>query len=127
MLVYYGGWEVYYIKKKVVVSASHWLELPYESLCTKAHGHNWTVYIYCAAHQLDGNGMVIDFAKIKALINDKLDHQCLNDVFDFNPTAENIARWVVNNVEHCYKATIVENEGSEATYDRKQSFGGSQC
>ena len=36
--------------------------------------------------------MIIDFKHIKNAIMDKLDHQYINDVIDFNPTAENMSR-----------------------------------
>ena len=48
----------------------------------------------------------------------KLDHQFLNDVVDFNPTAENMARWVCEQVPHCYKVQIQESEGNVVEYER---------
>lgn len=60
--------------------------------------------------------MVTDFTVIKELICDKLDHACLNDVLPFNPTAENIACWVVENVPNCYRADVQESEGNVASY-----------
>ena len=32
-------------------------------------------------------------------------------------TAENIAKWIVDTVPHCYKATVVESENNEASYE----------
>ena len=61
--------------------------------------------------------MVIDFKLIKELVHKKLDHQNFNNVLDFNPTAENIAKWIVETVPHCYKATVIESENNEATYE----------
>jgi 6-pyruvoyltetrahydropterin/6-carboxytetrahydropterin synthase len=60
--------------------------------------------------------MVIDFTIIKKLINEKLDHKHMNDVLDFNPTAENIAKWIVDNIPKCYKAEVQESEGNLASY-----------
>jgi 6-pyruvoyltetrahydropterin/6-carboxytetrahydropterin synthase len=61
--------------------------------------------------------MVVDFKHIKNKIHDKLDHTYLNEVLDFNPTAENMARWIVDNIPLCYKATVQESEGNIATYE----------
>ena len=108
---------MYYVKKRLEVSASHRLKLSYESKCQNLHGHNWIIYVYCKSETLNQDGMVMDFTHIKRDIQDKLDHQNLNEVLDFNPTAENIAKWIVDNLEFCYKATVIESENNEATYE----------
>ena len=66
---------------------------------------------------LDENGMVVDFSRIKELVHGKLDHQFLNDVMDANPTAENMARWICEQVPHCYKVQIQESEGNLVEYE----------
>ena len=109
---------MYYIQKKIEISACHRLDLDYESKCTRVHGHNWTIIVYCRSEQLDRNGMVIDFSEIKRLVKKPLDHQVLNDVLDFNTTAENLARWVVERVPFCYKASVQESEGNIAVYEK---------
>lgn len=107
---------MYYISKRIEISASHKLALDYESKCTNLHGHNWIITVFCRSSKLDSNGMVCDFTHIKKAVHDRLDHKSLNDILKFNPTAENIARWVVDNVKNCYKCSVQESEGNIATY-----------
>lgn len=105
---------MYYIQKKLEISASHHLVLDYESKCSQLHGHNWVITICCKTKTLNQNGMVVDFTEIKRKIKDRLDHQNLNDVLPFNPTAENIAAWVVRQFPQCYKAIVEESFGNVA-------------
>lgn len=85
---------MYTVTKRIEVSAAHSLELPYESKCKNFHGHNWIIDIEITADSLTDYGMVLDFVEIKKLIHSKLDHQNLNEILDVNPTAENIAYWI---------------------------------
>lgn len=107
---------MYYVSKRMEIAGAHHLNLNYDSPCTNVHGHNWIITVYCKSEQLDENGMVADFALIKKQIHGKLDHQDLNKVISFNPTAENIAKWIVDQIPTCYKATVQESEGNVATY-----------
>lgn len=107
---------MYYISKRIEIAFAHRLSLNYESKCQRLHGHNGIATIYCCAEELDENGMVADFTHIKQKISDRLDHQTLNDLFTFNPTAENLARWIAEEIPHCYKVTFQESEGNVACY-----------
>lgn len=110
---------MYYVRKRLEISASHQLSLKYKSKCENLHGHNWIVEIYMKSKTLDENGMVYDFTHIKEKIKSKLDHQNLNDVLKgINPTAENIAKWIVEQLgEKCYKVSVQESEGNIAVYE----------
>ncbi len=118
---------MYYVQKRMEISAAHQLDLPYESKCLRLHGHNYicNVYCRCPEGQLTSYGMVVDFTHVKKAIQDQLDHYYLNEVLEgLNPTAENMARWICDEVnkimEHgdCYKVTVQESEGNVAGYER---------
>lgn len=108
---------MYYIQKTLEISACHQLQLTYESKCTRLHGHNWRITLYCKSRQLDENGMVCDFSDIKAKIHGFLDHGNLNELLPFNPTAENIARWCTDLIPTCYKTEVQESFGNIAIYE----------
>lgn len=108
---------MYYVKKTLEISAAHRLQLDYESKCNNLHGHNWVITIYCKSKELDRNGMVVDFTHIKKLVKGQLDHKLLNDVLPCQPTAENIARWLTEQIPNCYRADVQESEGNMASYE----------
>lgn len=107
---------MYYIKKTIEIAACHQLNLSYESKCTSMHGHNWIITIYCKAKELNIDGMVCDFSHVKRTIHGRLDHGNLNELLPFNPTAENIACWIVEQIPECYRADVQESENNIATY-----------
>ena len=109
--------RMYTIVKRMEISASHSLSLSYPSKCENLHGHNWIIKVYCRSHSLNEDGMVIDFSHIKKIINDKMDHKNLNEVFKFNPTAENIAKWICDQIDTCFKVEVQESEGNIAIYE----------
>ena len=99
------------------ISASHSLKLSYQSKCENLHGHNWIITIYCRSKELNEDGMVVDFTHVKEKVMSRLDYQNLNEVLPFNTTAENIARWVCEQVPYCYRVEVQESEGNIAVYE----------
>ena len=100
------------------ISAAHSLTLSYPSKCSNLHGHNWIITVYCRSHQLNADGMVVDFTHIKQVVQENLDHKVLNDVLPFNPTAENIAYWICEQIPNCYKVEVQESEGNVVIYEK---------
>lgn len=109
---------MYYVKKRMEIAGAHNLKLSYQSKCANLHGHNWIITVYCKAREVNADGMVMDFTHIKREISDKLDHAYLNEVVDFNPTAENMAKWICDRIPGCYKVCVQESEGNVAWYER---------
>ncbi len=107
---------MYYITKRFELAGCHRLELSYESKCSRMHGHNWIVTVHCRAKELNSDGMVVDFSHIKERITGYLDHGNFNELLPFNPTAENIARWICEQIPHCYRVDVQESEGNTASY-----------
>ena len=86
---------MYTIKKEFGFSASHQLlGLKENHPCSRIHGHNYTVIVTLQSRSLNKHGFVMDYRDlepIKQFINDKLDHQHLNYVFNHQPSAEKMA------------------------------------
>jgi 6-pyruvoyltetrahydropterin/6-carboxytetrahydropterin synthase len=92
----------------------------HESKCAHLHGHNYRVYFKVASPELDSVGRILDFSVIKERLclwlEDNWDHKFLlwehdplhsdlkqlvpNDIVTvpFNPTAENMAQYLVNEI-----------------------------
>ncbi|MBQ8300987.1 MAG: 6-carboxytetrahydropterin synthase QueD [Clostridia bacterium] len=108
---------MYEVKKRLEISAAHKLCLDYDSKCTNLHGHNWIVDVYLQSKTLDSNGMVMDFTHIKKKIQDKFDHKVINEVVDFNPTAENLAKYICDELQpYCYRVDVQESIDNVACY-----------
>lgn len=88
------------IRKEFNFSASHQLHgLPVEHPCSRLHGHNYVVTVELSSITLNETGFVKDYREldlIKKWIDNVLDHQHLNEVFNMNPTAENMAKFIFN-------------------------------
>ena len=109
---------MYTVIKRMEVSAAHFLKLSYPSKCENLHGHNWIITVYCRSEELNSDGMVVDFTHIKEVVMGNLDHKCINDVLPCNPTAENIAKWICDQVPFCYRVDVQESEGNTVIYEK---------
>lgn len=90
---------MYKITKTFSIDAAHQLRgLPKDHPCGRLHGHCWKFEIIIEAEELDEKmGWLIDFGRLSASLK-VFDHRCWNDIPPFdhlNPTAENIAYYVV--------------------------------
>ena len=111
---------MYTLKLNYHFDAAHRLMLNYESACTNIHGHRWDVLIEIKSTKLNANGILIDFKQLKEIVNE-LDHKMLNEILDFNPTAENISKYLHNkilklNPQSKVKITIWESPEASITY-----------
>ena len=108
---------MYEVRKRIEISAAHRLILDYESKCTNLHGHNWIIVVFLRSETLNKNGMIMDFTEIKRKIQDKFDHKVINDEVDFNPTAENIAKYICDVLApYCYRVDVQESIDNVASY-----------
>ena len=108
---------MYEVRKRIEISAAHRLILDYESKCTNLHGHNWIIDVFLRSETLNKNGMIMDFTEIKRKIQDKFDHKVINDEVNFNPTAENIAKYICDVLApYCYRVDVQESIDNVASY-----------
>lgn len=124
------AWQLCRIGKTYKFSAAHRLPLvPVSHKCNRLHGHNYKVEVEIRGEiaQKDGFCGNVDFFEIDnemKPILETLDHHYLNDIDGLeNPTAELIAKWILNKYprailfsvkvweeEDCW-AMVVNNEG----------------
>lgn len=74
----------------------------YEGKCKRLHGHTYKLEVTVKGYP-DNRGLVIDFGDLKSIVNEeiieRLDHEYLNDIFDFNTTCENMVEWMFGKLE----------------------------
>ena len=114
------------LKLKHHFDAAHRLD-GYSGKCSNLHGHRWEVEVSIEGDIDEKTGMLMDFTQIKKII-DELDHKALlrdcaentnlinvlNEmkieikVFNFKPTAENIAIYLKTQIKEILINSIVE-------------------
>lgn len=101
---------MYEVTVRTRFSAAHQLRY-YDGKYENLHGHNWTATVTVQAGELDAIGVGIDFVKLKEMTDDilsKIDYQNMNQVPPFdkqNPSAENVARWLFQELSKDVNAT----------------------
>jgi 6-pyruvoyltetrahydropterin/6-carboxytetrahydropterin synthase len=94
-----SSFAMYELKVITDFSAAHQLK-NFHGACEDLHGHNWKIEVCVTGDALDETGVVIDFRVLKQYLNTimaGLDHKFLNNLEAFkdqNPSSENIARYV---------------------------------
>ena len=82
----------------------------YKGKCENVHGHNYRCQVTLEGERLDEIGLLVDFVELKKAVHavlDRMDHQWLNDFPPFdvlNPSAENMARYIYEQVSEGLKA-----------------------
>ena len=114
------SWELVVRQK---FSAAHFLE-HYHGKCEKMHGHTFEIEVFFRVNDLDKSGISIDFSKIKEYLRQLVpDHQVLNEVYPFSPSAENLARHFFAQIKTEYpvsKVMVWESEDAGAAYAEGQ-------
>lgn len=121
---------MYKITKEFAFCASHQLTgLPESHPCTRLHGHNYLVKVELKSKTLNETGFVKDYrdvSSIKKWIDEMLDHSHLNEIFNFNPTAENIAEFLFRMWKKTYPelsaVEVSETPKTNARYEPDNNF-----
>ncbi len=114
------SWELV-VKDKF--SSAHFLE-HYKGKCERMHGHTFEVEAYIKVDKLNESGIAIDFVELKGYLKEILpDHQVLNEVYDFSPSAENLSRYFYYKIKEKYPVSRVmvwESDHAGAVYSEDQ-------
>lgn len=116
------------ISKRFSFAAAHHLPQLLEGhKCRRPHGHNYVVEVVLQAQQLDDFGFVLDYGELAPFrhwLMENCDHQDLNEVFDFQPTAERLAQrfWAAAQLlgyKTCQRVGVSETPDTWAWYVRE--------
>src|ERR1041385_4498565 len=111
-------------------SSAHQLR-GYRGKCENLHGHNYRIEIYARGRELNKTGLLVDFVELKAAADGDVNFSDLPDIKkllpvdeELNPSAENLARYILESVSarvgdervEVYKVRCFETPTSVATY-----------
>ena len=117
-----------HIFRAFTIEAAHRLpNVPAGHKCARLHGHSFRIELQVSGEVDAASGWVMDFADVKAAFQptyDRLDHHYLNEIPGLeNPTSENLARWIWNEMKPLLpllsKVTVHETCTSGCVYDGK--------
>ena len=101
-----GCWGIMFeVTVEDTFAAGHYLR-NYKGKCENPHGHNYKIRVTLAGAELDKAGLLLDFKDLREVMKhviERLDHQMINDIEPFtviNPSAENLAKYFYDRVEH---------------------------
>lgn len=91
------------VTKEFTFDAAHYLP-GYDGPCANMHGHTYKLQVTLAKQaNILNDGMVFDFVDLKRIVKDwiidEVDHQLLNTVLDYRPTAENMVADFYDRIE----------------------------
>jgi len=108
------------VKKKF--EAAHYLtDYPEEGEREPLHGHTWTLEVFFKVEKLNKAGIDVDFVEVSTFLDQILpNYKCLNEVYDFSPSAENLAKHLYSEIKKRYpnlvKVVVWETESGGAEY-----------
>jgi len=127
--------SVYAMRKQLKVSMAH--RIFRDGAPTPLHGHSLSIVIFLESESLNDDGMVAGFDDVEEAIKVKLDNTTVlwNDdplanilqdqtqitLLPYNPTTENIARWIGEQVKTAVRVVVEERFGNESSWDREDS------
>ncbi len=102
--------------------SAHFLK-GYPGNCKNLHGHRFRVQIFIKGDKLNDIGLLYDYRfikqELKKVVN-KLDHQVLNEILDFNPTSELLAKYLYFELQKILpslsKITVWESEKTSTSF-----------
>ncbi len=110
------------VRVKKTFEAAHYLtDYPKEGEREPLHGHTWRVEVVFRVEKLKKSGIDIDFLEVERFLNEVLpNYRLLNEVYDFSPSAENIARQLYREIKKKFpqleRVIVWETESCGAEY-----------